>query len=175
MSVRVIVLNGQGASGKDTFKQFIKEYNEEKYGSQFFISDTSMVERVKFIAQQAGWHGGKDNKDRLFLHDLKILLEKYNDLPYESVKNLILKTNIDDSKTYYIFVDARESKDIERLKEEFDCTTVLVVRNEPQLYGNAADDDVFNFSYDYVIDNSTGLDRLRDAAETFWEIMIQGS
>lgn len=176
METKIIILNGQGGSGKDSFKNFIKDYDKEKTG-QARIGDTSMIARVKEIAKMCGWHGQKEDKDRAFLHNLKILLEQYNDLPFRSVESNIklyesfnkLGENNEKINLFpYIFVDAREPADIERFVKNFDTTTILVRRGQ-RVYGNEADDNVENWNYDYIIENNGSLEDLQAAAQVFWD------
>lgn len=171
MSIKVIILNGQGASGKDSFKNFIKEYDKELTGLDR-IADTSIIDRTKAIAQMCGWTGAKEDKDRAFLHNLKILLQEYNDLPYKTVVSFIQQTaavSIDGELVYpYVFVDAREITDIERFVKDFDTTTILIKRGE-RVFGNEADDEVLNWQYDYIIDNAGTLEDLQAAAQFFWK------
>jgi hypothetical protein len=119
-----------------------------------------------------GWQGGKSDKDRKFLADLKTLLDSYNNFAFESVVNDILKA---EKEHYdYIFIDAREPIDIDRLKDiSLNCYTVLITRKETtdKVYGNDADDCVFDYNYDYVIPNNSTLDELKDSAKTLFEII----
>ena len=132
------------------------------------VKIVSMVTYVKKIAEQCGWTGGKELKDRKFLSDLKLALAEWNDIPYDSVKNFLKRADRDD--TEIVFVDAREAEDIDRLKEDFNAITVLIERKGlPESYGNIADDNVYNYSYDYVIENNGTLEELRAAALTFYE------
>ena len=177
MKTKLIIVNGQGGVGKGEFVKFIKEYDQSFIGHDRILQ-TSIIDRVKFIASMCGWTGVKELKDRAFLHDLKILLEKYNDLPYNTITQLIKRnenTTLNDYPVYpYIFIDVREPADIERFKKDFpDCTTILVKRGESKLFGNEADDSVFNFQYDYVIDNNRSLEDLQAAAQAFWDEIIQ--
>lgn len=170
MSIKVIILNGQGRSGKGSFKNFIKEYDKELTGLDR-IADTSIIDRTKAIAQMCGWTGAKEDKDRAFLHNLKILLQEYNDLPYKTVASFIQQTaavSIDGELIYpYVFVDAREVPDIERFVKDFNAITILIKRGE-RAFGNEADDEVLNWQYDYVIDNTGSLEDLKAAAQFFW-------
>ena len=170
MKPKIIILNGQGASGKGVLKNFIKEYDKAQTGLDR-IADTSIIDRTKAIAQMCGWTGAKEDRDRAFLHDLKILLQEYNDLPYRTVANFIQQTaavSINGELAYpYIFVDAREIPDIERLIKDFGATTILIKRGQ-RSYGNEADDNVFNWQYDYIIENDGTLDDLKLAAQFFW-------
>ena len=62
----IVVINGSGGVGKDTFVQFCNEYTP--------IMNISSVDKVKEAAKVlAGWNGEKDEKSRKFLSDLKEL------------------------------------------------------------------------------------------------------
>lgn len=133
------------------------------------VYKTSMVRAVKNIAQMCGWQGGKSDKDRKFLADLKTLLDDYNNFAFESVVNDILKAEKEHYE--YIFVDAREPNDIDKIKEiGLNCYAILIKRKETteKFYGNDADDNVMNYNYDYIIENNGTLDDLRASAETFF-------
>ena len=65
------------------------------------------------------------------------------------------------------FIDAREPEDIKRLKDKFNCKTILITRDEKKSYGNHADDNVFNYDYDIKIDNTGSLEEFRAAAKKF--------
>ncbi len=172
MKTKIFVINGQGGVGKDSFVNFICDYDKKITGEDRIIH-TTLIERVKEIAKKCGWHGEKTPQARAFLHDLTVLLEKYNDLPYQSIvqtirmNELVCNNNKIPIKPF-LFVDIREPKDIERFKKDFECTTILIKRGESKNYGNAADDDVFNYQYDFVIENNRTLEDLKDAAESFW-------
>lgn len=181
MKSKIIIMNGQGTSGKQSLVDFIKEFDKSSCGTDRILY-TSIIDRVKAIALKCGWTGAKDLNDRKFLNELKTLLENYNDLPYSTITQIIRwNENSCDSNGIpfhsYIFIDMREAKDIDRLKKDFpNCTTVLVTRGESKKFNNPADDDVFNYNYDYVIENNGTLEDLRAAAETFWnEILAENS
>ena len=166
--INIIVVNGVGGSGKTALENFfidIATSNKET------CNIYSMVSRVKEIATYAGWNGGKTDKDRKFLSDLKIALTEWADIPRKSVKEEIEKA--DTNGDSYIFIDAREPDDIDWLKEIFpgQVTTVLVDREINRKYGNIADDGVLNYQYDLCIKNTGTLDDLRASAETFYEIL----
>lgn len=131
----------------------------------------SMVTYVKKVAEYMGWNGGKTDRDRKFLSDLKIVMAEWKDLPRTDVKQTIEKA--DTNGDSYIFIDAREPDDIDWLKEVFpgQVTTVLVDREINRKYGNIADDGVLNYQYDLCIKNTGTLDDLKASAETFYEIL----
>lgn len=131
---------------------------------------TSMVEIVKHYAEQMGWEGTKEDKDRKFLSDLKLALAEWADIPMQYVINRVqLFEELND--TTYCFVDAREPADIDKLKElldkDFDVRTVLVDRNISREYGNIADDGVMNYKYDITIMNTGTLKDLEKCAISF--------
>ena len=118
MQTKILVFNGPGGAGKDTAQEFFKKA-ALFYG--YKTAKTSMVTHVKTIAAAAGWKGGKSLTDRKFLSDLKLALELWDDSPYETTKNFIENTKAD-----FIFVDAREPQDIDRLKTDFEVITILI-------------------------------------------------
>ena len=164
--MKIIIVNGKGGSGKDTFEEYFRDIAELCENK---VYKTSMVRAVKNIAQMCGWQGGKSDKDRKFLADLKTLLDDYNNFAFESVVNDILKA---EKEHYdYIFIDAREPNDIDKIKEiSLNCYTILIKRKETteKIYGNDADDNVMNYNYDYIIENNGTLDDLRASAEIFF-------
>ncbi len=74
MKKRVIIINGMGGSGKDTFVEFCA-----KHGA---VTNISSVDKVKEAAKiLVGWDGAKDEKSRKLLVDLKKLSIDYNNYP----------------------------------------------------------------------------------------------
>ena len=73
---RVIITNGYARSGKDEFAKILNDY--------IGVAKYSSIDCVRNGASEAGWYsGGKSDKDRKFLSDLKKLLTDYNDIPLE--------------------------------------------------------------------------------------------
>ena len=67
MNKQVFIINGSGGVGKDTFVELVsKVFN-------LSVMNFSSVDKVKEIARIIGWTGGKTEKDRKFLSDLKLL------------------------------------------------------------------------------------------------------
>lgn len=164
--MKVYVVNGLPTSGKTTFENFVKK-EAEKINKKVFI--TSIVNIVKVYAESLGWENTKTAADRKFLSDLKDTLEDWKDIPFTSLKadyKMTEKNGID-----IMFIDAREPKDIERIKEEFNAEAILVQRDElfNQKQSNHADNAVYDFSYDYIIYNNEDLNNLRNSAIIFLE------
>ena len=81
MKKQIIILNGTGGSGKDTFISLCL-----KYASCMSISS---VDKVYEAASLLGWTGTKTDKDRKFLADLKgKTLEEIGQITEENVHNL---------------------------------------------------------------------------------------
>lgn len=160
MAKQVIIANGSGGCGKDTFAKFLSEFCDTyKYSS---------IDKVKLIAAQCGWDNGKSDKDRKFLSDLKILTTEYNDMAFNDIKAIVKDFKSDYIQAQLLLIDIREPLEIERAKKEFDVITVLVKNDKvKQITTNMADAGVFDYNYDYVIDNSGTLVELKEKAEWF--------
>ena len=78
--MKIFIVNGQGGCGKTTFEETIQRYAQHTYHKDTSI--LSIITPIKAIAKRIGWDGKKDNKDRAFLHDLKVLLHNYNNYDY---------------------------------------------------------------------------------------------
>lgn len=139
---------------------------------RMMVEICSTVDFVKKIALECGWDGVKTPRNRKFLSDLKDLLTEWDDVPFqkilEKVEDLCLYSN-----DFLLFVDCREPKEIQRLKERLNATTVLVRRlgDETKETSNRADADVFNYKYDYTIKNYGSLDDLVVECVAFLDYM----
>ena len=81
LNKRIFITNGMARCGKDTFAKFLNEITPTmKYSS---------IDKVKDIARLCGWEGGKTERDRKFLSDLKMLISEYSDLPFLATKEKI--------------------------------------------------------------------------------------
>lgn len=167
--MRVFVVNGLPTSGKTTFEKIVEEEANNR-GIQVFI--TSIIDIVKICAEDLGWEGTKTPADRKFLSDLKDTLEDWRDIPFQSIKTNYRIAN--DTDVDLLFIDAREPKDIERIKQEFNAESVLIHRDEVinQELSNHADSNVYQTAYDYIIYNNADLNNLRESAIIFLEEVL---
>ena len=155
---RIFILNGSGGVGKDTFVDLVSHYIPTIHFSS--------VTKVKEIAKSIGWDGGKTEKDRKFLSDLKLLCTEYNNMPFNSMKEKVSEFINGDANA--LFIDIREPNEIEIAKQAFNAETVLVKRDSVMhITSNMADKNVYNYQYDYVIENNGDLADLNDAAKMF--------
>ena len=158
-----IVINGAGGVGKDTLCELVAKHIR--------VMNVSSITPIKEIAAECGWDGRKDDRSRKFLADLKELCAAYNDYPtnwakaqYESFLN---------TDEEILFVHIREPKEIVKyVNATGGAAKTLLVRGgermKKSVYGNAADDGVENYYYDYYFDNDKGF---REAEEGFSELM----
>ena len=170
--MRVVLINGIGGSGKDTFVKFCQELLETDSLVNRCLN-VSTVDYVKEIAGYCGWNGEKDPASRKFLSDLKKTMTEWRDLPVMDVKaqlnrfSQICRWNgVEDTVA---FVHCREPEEIARLVTELKATTLLVRResaeNVKQI--NDSDNNVLNYDYDYIVRNEGTLDDLKESARVF--------
>lgn len=143
-------------SGKDTFAEYLNDFVPTlKYSS---------IDKVKDIAKQCGWDGTKDEKSRKFLSDLKVLTSQFNDMPFQAIKTVVEQFKEDKEKRI-LLIDIREPTEIEKVKKTFNAKTILIKRNSVKnITSNMADANVFNYKYDYIIENNGTLD------EFYWTV-----
>lgn len=175
--MKVIIINGSGGVGKDTFIQYVVPYFLITY-SHTTVTTYSIIDPIKDLMKKIGVDLNKDEKNRKFMSDFKLLMEDYNDLPYRELINAFERVY------YYCYVEnnifiavMREPKDINRFITELthiygfdgkDIYTVLVRndRVEP-ITSNIADASVNDIKYDVVIDNNGTKEELANKAREF--------
>ena len=145
MEKRVIIINGTGGSGKDTFVSFCSEFTD--------VINISSVDIVKEAARiLVGWNGEKDEKSRKLLVELKQLSIKYNDAPTKYIKKKYEEFKNSSSK--YLFIHIREVKEIEKIKNLLNAKTLLIKNPRVSLItSNESDGNVYKYHYDFVIEN----------------------
>ena len=157
MEKQIIIINGTGGSGKDTFVEFCMKYDN--------VMNFSSIDKVKEIATMIGWNGKKTDKDRKFLSDLKRLTTEYNDMAFNSMIDAVDKFNNSDNNI--LFIHIREPKEIQRAVDYFGAKTLLVKRvGLDNIDTNYSDANVDNYTYDYLIENNT-LEGLEETAKMF--------
>lgn len=159
MKKNVIIINGTGGSGKDTFVQLCSEFAK--------VTNISSVDKVKEAASiLVGWNGEKDEKSRKLLVDLKQLSIEYNDYPTKYIKEQyeIFKNN----ESQYLFIHIREIDEIEKTKNLLNAKTLLLTNPRVALItSNDSDGKVYNYEYDYVIKNDGTFEDLKEKAKEF--------
>ena len=112
--------------------------------------------------------GNKDEKSRKFLSDLKVLTSQYNDLPFKRIQNQIDEFNKDE-KYNVLLIDIREPEEIRKLCNNYNYVkTILIRRNSVKnITSNMADAGVFDYDYDFVIENNGTIDELKNTVKNF--------
>lgn len=177
----IVIINGMGGSGKSTFckkcnKYFIEKTNENSLGIEL-----STIDFVKTVAEFCGWRGKKEAKDREFLHNLKVALEEWNDVPNKKTQKSIEEFMRIPYKNRMFFVNIREIKNIEAFKNwaikdgRFKVATVFV--NNKNVISNEPDNvtkEMTEYDYDYIINNDGTLKELDNKVIDFINNLIKG-
>ncbi len=155
----IIIINGTGGAGKDSFVSFCGEFAK--------VLNVSAVDKVKEAAKiLVGWNGEKDEVSRKLLVDLKRLSIDYNDAPTKYIVSMAEKFQESDDEL--MFVHIRESEEIEKAKNLLNAKTMLVSNPRVKLIvSNDSDGKVNDYDYDYYISNDGTLEDLRSKAEQF--------
>ena len=125
MKKEVVIINGMGGSGKDTFVELCLKHSK--------ILNISSVDVVKNAAKVlVGWNGEKDEKSRKLLVDLKRLSIDYNDSP---TKYIIAKyKEFQNSNLEILFIHIREIDEIIKIKKLIGAKTLLLTNNRIAQY-----------------------------------------
>ena len=160
MEKRIIIINGSGGVGKDTFVEYCSEFAN--------VKNISSVDIVKEAAKiLVGWNGEKDEKSRKLLSDLKLMSIDYNNYPITYIKQQ--SEEFKNSKEQQImFVHIREISEIQKVKELLNAKTLLITSKKvKKIVTNTSDANVEKYNYDYHIENNGSLDELKEKAKKF--------
>lgn len=167
MNKHIFIINGSGGVGKDTFVELVSTELNDRLKKFHTVMNFSSVDKVKEIAKEIGWEGKKLERDRKFLSDLKILTSKYCDMPFKSMEKEVDKFK-NNRESQVMFLHIREPEEIERAVTQFDAKTILIVRDTiKHITSNMADENVFNYNYDFVINNNGTKAELNNKAREF--------
>lgn len=164
---RILFINGVARSGKDTFLNFLREeWSKTLNAGVYSYSTIDMFKRI--ARDHFKWDGNKDEAGRKLLADLKFIYTRYNP---DFIVNFV------NEKLQYVYsnpntiltICAREPLEIALAKAHFgdQMTTVLIDRPGTYIPNNEADQEVFDYTYDYIIDNSSTLEELKETVKTF--------
>ena len=164
MKKTVFVINGAGGVGKDTLCNLAAKH--------FKVYNVSSIDPIKEIAAMTGWAGEKTDKARKFLSDLKRLTVEYNDYPTRWGKARFDEFMQSDNEIMFFHI--READQIKKYVEATDgvAKTLLVrggTRSQARIYGNAADDMVENYEYDYYFVNDHSLDETEQLVKELFD------
>lgn len=160
MDKKIVIINGSGGVGKDTFVEFCSEFAN--------VKNISSVDKVKEAAKiLVNWNGEKDEKGRKFLADLKQISIDYNNYPMTYIKEQADEFKKNDGQDI-MFIHIREINEIEKVKELLNAKSLLITSNRvAKILTNSADANVDQFNYDYYIKNDGTLEELKEKAKSF--------
>lgn len=166
--MQVVVINGMPRAGKDQFVLFCQKH-------MTLCKNISTVDFVKQVASFCGWDGVKSPKNRAFLSDLKDLLTEWDDVPFKKVQQAAEKFDYEaqaygfSTDEVLVFIHCREPQEISKFVNQMNAKTLLIRRAaiETNDQSNHADSEVFNYEYDYIIENNGTLEDLEQAAVAF--------
>lgn len=170
--VKVIVINGAGTSGKDTFIDLFTEVCAEQ--GTYSVYRFSSVDKVKYFATCMGWDGVKDDKGRRFLSDIKDAMTRYNDAPFEYMNSMV-----NELKSYgencFVFFHVREPEEIHKMVNRLNASTLFIERPsvKSDSFTNHADKNVENYHYQYHVMNDGTLLDLKDQAIYLYHLLEQ--
>ena len=159
MGKNIVIINGTGGAGKDTFVSFCSEFVK--------VLNVSSVDKVKEAAKVlVGWNGEKDEVSRKLLVDLKRLSVEYNDAPTKYIQSMA--ENFKNSDEELMFIHIREAEEIEKTKKLLNAKTLLITNPRVQIItSNDSDGKVNEYNYDYYILNDGTLEDLKEKANKF--------
>ena len=148
-----IVINGAGGVGKDTLCAIAAK--------KYKVRNVSSITPIKELAALCGWNGEKNDRARKFLSDLKRLTVEYSDFPTRYLTRQYEEFLSSDEEL--LFVHIREPEEIAKFVSATDGKAVtLLVRAGRRFvhgnkYGNASDDGVEAYPYNYIFYNDRPL------------------
>ena len=148
-----IVINGAGGVGKDTLCAIAAK--------KYKVRNVSSITPIKELAALCGWKGEKTDRARKFLSDLKRLTVEYSDYPTQYLTEQYRAFLAGDEEI--LFAHIREPEEIAKFVSATDGKAVtLLVRAGRRFvhgnkYGNASDDGVEEYPYNYIFYNDRPL------------------
>jgi hypothetical protein len=162
----VLILNGKPRAGKDTFSELLNE--------RIRVYKYSSIQKIKEVAKECGWNGGKTEKDRKFLSDLKILTTEYSDMPFDDIKERVQWFKSSNWIYDIMIIDIREPGEIERAVKEFGAISIFIDnKNVENITSNMADANVENYKYDYTLSNNGTLKDFEYVVGNFYYNIIK--
>jgi len=166
---KIVLINGSGGVGKDTFVNCCSNY--------VFVKNVSSVDMVKVVAGILGWDGvTKDEKTRKFLSDLKLLSTEYCNHPFNYMSKkidefMVSSYNNEEHIKAVLFLHIREPNELQKMKDAYSNSIAVCITNPriEKIDSNMADANVYSFSYDYYIDNDGTVLDLQTKALWFLE------
>ena len=169
--MRVILISGSARFGKDSTAFMMKELLEKQKKRVLIIH---YADNLKLFAKNYfGWSGQKDQKGRELLQWLgtDVIRKNYEDTWVDMVVALLkgIKTLYD----YIIIPDVRFPNEIDRMRDNFDCITVRVIRPNfdngltEEQRKHPSETALDNYPMEYELINDGDLEKLLNTTRTF--------
>ena len=160
----VIIINGRARAGKDKFVTYVSRHIP--------VYNYSSVESIKAISTLYFGYNDKDktDKDRKFLSDFKKLVTDYCEYPLKCIMDKY--NEFLESDAEILFIHCREPKEIDKIKDHIkDHVYTLCIyadrEDMPKIDNNSSDINVYNYGYDFSIDNNGTKEELKNHAANF--------
>lgn len=178
MALRIVAVNGAPTSGKTTFEYMVYDIRNKEANTETRI--WSVIIPIKDFAYNTLGVGAYDDwgefpektpRVRRLYSDLKDTLDRYCNYTYTNCYTKVtgLMSSAESGIDVLLFIDAREPKDLQMLKDKFNATTMCMRRASAENLetSNHADAEVLNFKYDIEIMNNGTKEDLKDVAHEF--------
>ena len=166
---KLVITNGTGGAGKDTFCQMVKKELEEigfeTWRYSYVDFTRNMLHEFADIDTSK-----KTDKDRKLLAAINRALEEYDDIPFKDCCDLIndfllsfqnryepMTDTYEKNDTDFIFLDVRSPEIINRFKKKYKNVYTVLVDNGKLTDSTPEDLNVKNYDYDYMINNTGTL------------------
>lgn len=181
---KLVITNGTGSAGKDTFCQMVKKELEE---IGFETWRYSYVDFTRNMLQEFADidTSKKTDKDRKLLAAINRALEEYDDIPFKDCCSLVEDFLLSYQKRFepttdtyvkndadFIFLDVRVPEIIDRFKEKYTNVYTVIIDNGKLTDSTPEDLNVKNYVYDYTIDNTGTLCDLEQQAHDFVNFIL---
>ncbi|TCU34049.1 hypothetical protein [Rhizobium azibense] len=170
----IVIVNGYPLSGKDTFTDLAGELFANFGWGAYAMSS---IDFIKKITKDAGIsEEPKTPEKRALWAELKAAFEKYDRFSSRQTMQRMEHQMFQSPREKQIgFIHVREPEAIAFMKTIAPCEFVTVLVDRPdaeRVMSNAADRDVENYPYDYVINNKFDLAALKSTTQNFVQEII---
>ena len=167
--LKIIIINGYGGSGKDTFVELVKQNTNCKH-----VENISSIDPIKDLAISLGWDQEKNDKNRTMLSELKRVCNFYfgtSDKYVDEKVDEFTNSSDDNSDLFLLFIHVREKEEIRKYMLKYDAITLCITRPDIEIPTNDSDRQVMDFNYKFYVNNDKDIPTLRKKSESFVNIL----
>jgi hypothetical protein len=157
---KIVVINGFH-TGKDTFVKYAGEFAD--------VVNYSYVDFTRNMYLENGIDtNNKTDKLRILLAGTNKLLEQFDDIPFKDICSVTDDFLNNDLEGDILFMHIREPKIIKKFVAKYENAKSLLVKRDTDIEAPTAEDaNVEDYCYDYIIQNNSTMNNLKEKAETF--------